>query len=384
MPTSSTKVAIVGVGFTPLTRSPERAEVDLGVEACRMAVEDADIDPVEIDGISIQVHHYPPPDTEAIVRRLGIRQVNWYWDGHGRVGAGSLGPVAQAVERGDCRAMLVCKIMNTIAPVGTPNIDPESGSVRGPIQFEAPYGLGYAMQRVGLMARRYMRRYGITEEQVGWLPVTQREHARLHPWAFMKAPLTLEDYLASRWIADPVRLLDCDIPVNGAFAYLVARDDVARALRHPPVYILGWSEGRLGMPMPHLDPEILEGLSPIAETLYRDVGLGPKDMDIAYPYDGFSFFSLIWMEHLGLVGRGEAGAFIEGGTRIGLAGELPLNTHGGQLSQGRLHGHGPILEAVEQLRGTAGPRQVRKPAHHAVISSHIPSRGYAAILGTKG
>jgi acetyl-CoA acetyltransferase len=129
----------------------------------------------------------------------------------------------------------------------------------------------------------------------------------------------------------------------------------------------------------HLQPEILEGMSPFAETVYRDAGFGPRDMDLWFMYDGFSFFVLHWMENLGLVPRGEAGNYVDGGTRIRFDGEHPLNPHGGQLSEGRLHGHGHILEAVQQLRGNAGPRQAKK-ANTAIISSVFPDTGAAGIL----
>ena len=374
-----TKVAIVGCGYTHASRAPLKPEVELAVDACRMAIEDAGIDIGDVDGINIQVHHYPPPNTAEIVKGLGMKEPRWQREG----GLGILpaGIAAEAIDSGKCKAVLICKIMNTIAPVGTPAIDPETGRVGGWAQFEVPYGLGYSMQRLGLRLRAYMHRYGVTAEQLGWVPVVEREHALLNPWAYQKTPLTIEDYLNSRWISDPVRLLDCDVPVNGAFAFLMARDDIAKTLKHPPVYLLAWAgnnpeEVKI---QDHLLPEQLEGISPLAETLYRDAGVGPKEMDLWYLYDGFSWFVLNWMENLGLVPRGEAGRYVEGGDRIRITGEHPLNTHGGQLSEGRLHGHGHVLEAVQQLRGTAGIRQV-KGANYAIISSVFPDTGAAGIL----
>jgi acetyl-CoA acetyltransferase len=129
----------------------------------------------------------------------------------------------------------------------------------------------------------------------------------------------------------------------------------------------------------HLQPEILEGMSPHAKALYRDAGLGPADMDVWCLYDGFSFLVLHWMENLGLVPRGEAGAYVEGGERIRIGSDHPLNPHGGQLAEGRLHGHGHILEAVQQLRGNAGARQAKR-AETAIISSIFPDTGAAGIL----
>ncbi len=376
MPKTTKRIAFVGCGYTPMTRNATKPETELAVEACLMAAADAGMDPADIDGINTQVHHWPPPSTAEIVRGIGMREVNWQREG----GLGILpaGIAAQALDEGKCKAILVCKIMNTIAPVTTPQIDPETGRIGGWQQFEVPYGLGYSMQRIGLRARAYMHRYGVTEEQVGWVCITERQHALMNPWAVMKKPLTMEDYLSSRWIAEPVRLLDCDMPVNGAFAFLMTTEDIAKDLKWPPVYLQAWAPQVTDYP-DHLQPEILQGMSPFAETLYRDAGLGPADMDVWFMYDGFSFFVLHWMENLGLVPRGEAGRYVDGGTRIRFDGEHPLNPHGGQLSEGRLHGHGHVLEAVQQLRGNAGPRQAKK-ANTAIISSVFPDTGAAGIL----
>jgi acetyl-CoA acetyltransferase len=374
--TTRDKVAFVGCGYTNATRKLERLETELAIEACRMACEDAGVDPADVDGINPQVHHYPAPDTADIVTGLGMKDVHWQREGG--MGIEPCGIAAQAIEAGECDRVLIVKIMNTIAPVTTPQIDPDSGGVAGPTQFEVPYGLGYSMQRVGLNARAYMHRYGYTEEDLGWLPVVEREHALLNPWAVMKTPMTIDDYMAARYIAEPVRLFDCDMPVNGAFAILMTRDSIAKGLKHQPVYLKAWAASEVRT-MDHMVPEPLEGITPLAEELYRDAGLGPKDMDVWFPYDGFSFFASMWMENLGLVGRGEAGDYIKGGDNIRIGAEHPVNSHGGQLSEGRLHGMGHLLEATQQLRGTAGPRQA-KNHNTAIISSVFPYTGAAGIL----
>jgi acetyl-CoA acetyltransferase len=380
MPTTDRPTAVIGVGYTALTRSPEKSETELAVEACRGAAEDAGIDVASIDGINVQVHHYPPPDTAGIVRALGLREVRWSEEGG--LGVGALARAAGVVDGGRCEAVVVCKIMNTVAPVSTPEIDPDTGAVGGEMQFEAPYGLGYTMQRVGFLKRRWMHRHGITDEQVGWLCVVQREHALLNPHAIMKKPLTLEEYTSSRWIADPIRLLDCDYPVNGAFAYIVARPEVAERAGTTPVHLLGWAGAGEGDMIPHLRPELEPGLSPMARELYADAGVTPADMDVWFLYDGFSFLAMQWMEHLGLVSPGESGAYVEGGERIRHSGEHPVNTHGGQLSEGRLHATGHILEAFQQVRGTAVGRQAGR-AEHAIVSSAYPYNGAVAVFGRR-
>lgn len=374
------RVALVGAGTTSLSRAPERPETELAVEACRLAAHDAGIEPADIDGINIQVHHYPPPDTGAIARGLGMREVRW--SAEGGLGVGALARAAQVVDAGEATAVVVCKVMNTVAPVDTPEIDPSSGSIGGFGQFEVPYGLGYSMQRVGFMKRRFMDLHRVSDEQIGWVCVTERAHALLNPNAIMTQPLTVDEYLVSRWIAEPIHVLDCDYPVNGAYAYLVARPELAVGAGTTPVDLIAWAGPGDGDRIPHLRPEPTQGLGPVARELYADSGLRPGDFDVWMLYDGFSFLSMMWMEELGLVPWGEVGAYVEGGERIAHTGEHPLNTHGGQLSEGRMHAAGHIVEAFRQARGVAGARQARR-AEHVVVSSAYPYNGGAAVLGRR-
>jgi acetyl-CoA acetyltransferase len=371
---------MIGAGYTGLTRKPERSAAELAVESCKNAAADAGLNPASIDGLYLQTHHGKSPDVSAIAARIGIRDVHWSCDGG--LGVGALARAAQAIDAGECSSVLVCKLMDTIAPINTPVIDPSTGRVSGPEQFEVPYGLGYTMQRVGFLMRRWMERYAIKAEQIGWLAVAQRRHALLNPRSVFSDPLTLDEYMSSRWIAEPVRLLDCDYPVNGAFAYLLARDDIARGLSSDPVWLLGWAGPGMGDTIPHLRPEDPPGPNRWVKELYRDTGLSPSDLDVWMLYDGFSFLAMQWMEALALVEPGESGAYVDGGARIAHTGEHPLNTHGGQLSEGRMHAAGHILEAFQQVRGTAGARQARR-ADRAVITSAFPYNGAAAVLGRR-
>lgn len=377
MTTTNTRVAIVGCGYTELTREPTASIADLAVEACSAATADAGLDLASLDGINLQMHHGDPPTAE-VARRLGFDTLRWSADGG--LGIVALGRAATAIDNGEARSIVVCKIMESGNPVSTPLIDPETGRVAGRNQFDVPYGLGYTMQRIGLTSRRWMNRYGITAEHLGWLCVTQREHAMLNPNAFFKEPLTMDDYLSSRWIADPVRLLDCDRPVNGAWAYVITSEDIAKTTTHDPVFVLSWVDSPIEMLEFYLLEEDLgPAPSPWLRPLYAESGLTPDDLDVWMLYDGFSFFPLQWMEALNLVPRGGSGPYVEGGTRIRFDGEHPTNTHGGQLSEGRLHGAGHILEAVQQLRGTAGLRQ-RDGAQNAVVTTAFSTTGAAAIL----
>tara|TARA_B110000503_G_scaffold92667_1_gene139706 strand:- start:2404 stop:3567 length:1164 start_codon:yes stop_codon:yes gene_type:complete len=383
VPVKPDSAAIVGVGYTELRRKPDRTDVEIGIESCRMAAADAGIDLSEVDGICVQGHHYPEPDTDAIARGLGLKNYT-SWRNNGAIGMAGVGMATRAIESGKAKAIFICKILNTVAPVLTPLIDPDTGEVDGPAQFEVPYGLGYTMQRVGLYCRRYMHQYGITPEQVGWVSVVSREHSIEHPYGYQKKPITIDDYMESRWIAEPIRLLDCDIPVNGAFTYLITSGERARHLRHPPVWVKGW----VTPPNPECYDDHLwelpgEEMTPVAQQLYRETGLSPKDMDLVSPYDGFSFFVPIWLENLGICKRGEAGELLEGGDRIRRTGDTPINTHGGNLSCGRMHGQGHVLEVVEQLRRTAGDRQIAKPMKHAVLATSFPFSGFVGILSSE-
>jgi acetyl-CoA acetyltransferase len=371
------KAAIVGIGQTPLSRKPVDTAENLVTAACKAAIEDAGLDVALIDGFNIQTHHPPYPDAHAIRGQLGLGDVGWA--PMGGFGVAAMVEAVDAVERGDCQAALVCKVMDTAAPVNPPPIDPQTGGVRGPLQFEVPFGLGYTMQRQAMAIRRWMYRYDVTPEQIGWVCVTQREHALLNPMAIMQKPLTVEDYLASRWIAEPLRLLDCDYPVNGAFAYLIASGEIAKDLRWPAVQVLGSASGNAET-VPHKHAEEYDEMGPQARKLYADTSFSPQDVDVWMLYDGFSTFPMEWMQYLGLVAPDEVGAYVTGGDRIRYTGEHPLNTHGGQLSEGRMHGTGYIIEAVQQLRGNAGPRQAGR-AQTAFVSTGVPYSGAVAILG---
>jgi acetyl-CoA acetyltransferase len=275
--------------------------------------------------------------------------------------------------------------MNIIAPSATPRINPGDGGVAGPQQWTTPYGVGYTRQTIGIFGRRYMHERGYNERQLAWIPLVERENAQLNPGAYMYGtPMTMDDYLNSRFIAEPIRLFDCDIPVNRAVSYIITTEDRAKGMKHPPVYLIGWAgnEGEGGGGRRTFNYEPWDGISPVAEELYRDTKLSPKDMDLWFLYDGYSMLAFMWLESMGLVGPGEAGPYIEGGAHIRITGEHPMNTHGGNLSEGRAHGAGQIIEAVRQIRGEAGERQVKK-ADYVVLSSAFPypAGGGCGIIG---
>lgn len=235
-----------------------------------------------------------------------------------------------------------------------------SGVVSGVYQFMAPYGFGSPPQMFGMMAQRHMTVFGTTKEQFGHVAITMREHASQNERAMRREPLTMEQYLGSRVIADPYSLFDCCQETDGAVALLVSAPEVAESLAHPPVYVEGVVHGGGSAPRMPFDrwTDYTEScFRRMGKELYAKTGLGPTDIDVALLYDAFTFEIIQQLEQLGFCGDGEGGAFVAEG-RIRLGGELPVNPHGGLLSEAYIHGLNHSLEAVLQLRGDADVRQV--------------------------
>jgi acetyl-CoA acetyltransferase len=232
-----------------------------------------------------------------------------------------------------------------------------------------PFGATSAAHTLAQNAQRHFHRYGTTRETLGWIALNQRANAVLNPTAIYRDPLNMREYLDARLITTPFGLYDCDVPCDGAVAVIVSAVGAARDLARPPVRVeavgtqiierLEWDQSTLTH-----EPQVLGQ----AAHLWTRTSLGPGDVDVAELYDGFTFNCLSWIEALGFCGIGEAKDFLDGGKNIARDGLLPLNTHGGQLSHGRTHGMGLVYEAIVQLRGEGGPRQV-PGARVAVVSS---------------
>jgi acetyl-CoA acetyltransferase len=236
------------------------------------------------------------------------------------------------------------------------------------IEYILPYYAPSAAIWCALYTSNHMARYGITREQMSAIPINQRRNAGLNPKAVYRDPITLDDYMSARMISTPFSMLDCDVPCDGGTAVIVSRLDAARDLKQKPIVIEAVGAGAYDRmdtwfgrsDFPH------QAMNDAAKMMWSRTDLKPKDVNTAHLYDGFTGITMSWIEAMGFCGEGESGAFIEGGHRISLEGELPLNTNGGQLSEGRMHGFGHIHEAVLQLRGQAGARQVKKVGVSAV------------------
>jgi len=257
--------------------------------------------------------------------------------------------------------------------------------IAGQDQYLTPYGYtGGIIMDVAMAKRRWLAQYGRTEEDFGHIAVNARRWSKLNPRAVLRDPITMDDYLGSRMIADPLRLLDCDYPVNGAVATVITTAERARDLRQPSVLVDAMAYGT-GAQVDWVFPEdfLYGGTVTCARRLWERSSFGVDDVDVAQVYDGFTTVTLQWIEALGFCGIGEFGDWIGDGSRIGPGGDLPMNTAGGQLAEGRLHGVSFLNEAVLQLRGQCDERQV-PDARVAVVASGLYIQGGAMVLTTEG
>jgi acetyl-CoA acetyltransferase len=353
---------ISGVGRSAVGRRLGRASLELTLDACLAAIDDAGLQPSDIDGLTTwpdirgELGGFVGPSVAYLQQILRL-DLSWHLgavDGGNVLGV--LGEAALAVSAGLARHVLVYRTLTeaTAHAAGQPRAVPANSGD----PWLVTYGIGSVVQFAAMWAQHHFHRYGTTREQLAWVALNDRRHAALNPDAIFRDPLTIEDYLAARMISDPLGLFDCDIPSDGAHAFVVSHRDHHRDA-DAPVFLeaMGVARPRTSSWAfwPDLDEMAAHGC---ARQLWSRTTLGPQDVDVAGLYDGFSIFTLLWLEALGFCGRGESGPFVEGGDRIGLGGELPLNTSGGQLSEGRYVGFGFVHEICQQLRNRAGDRQV--------------------------
>ncbi len=361
------RAIISGVGQSAIGRRLFREELDLTCEAALEAIADAGLSPDDIDGIAAypgpvqNVPGFAGPGIYEVQDALGI-DVRWHVSG--LEGPAQISPIihaALAVAAGLCRHALVYRTVteaSAAADTGRRGIGAGSLEIGGFPAFFIPFGAMSAANWLALYARRHMHEFGTTKEQLGAIALTDRAHAALNPTAVYRDPMTMDDYLAARMVSEPFGLYDCDAPVDGSTAVIVSSAETARDLRRPAVRFNAVGTAMRARPSWDQWEDITTmAARDAAAHMWSRTDLTPADVDTAQLYDGFSFLTLAWIEALGFCKRGESGPFVEGG-RIGLGGALPLNTWGGQLSGGRLHGFGFVAEAVRQLRGECGARQV--------------------------
>ena len=373
------KTAITGIGQSATSRGADKSALGLTVDAAMEAIADAGLRREDIDGVAT----WPGGDNNASgFSPVGIPELQdalrlklgWY-SNCGET-AGQYGPIFNAIgaiAAGYARHVLIFRSVYeaTARKSAFANaLSRPNERQHGPFTWYAPYQVYAAATQQALFFQRYVHESGIRPEQVARIAINARRNAALNPKAIYTTPITVEDYLAAPIIATPLRLLDCDVPIDGSTAMILSHIDAAREGPHP----VTWIEA-VGTNMQYrnswtqLDALATQAQPHVAKMMWSRTDLQPKDVDVAELYDGFSFHTINWLENFGFCGRYEAADFIGDGSRIALEGELPVNTHGGSLSAGRTHAYGQVHEAVLQLRGLAGRRQVAGGPKVAALST---------------
>ena len=368
--------AIVGIGQTEFSKNSGRSELQLAAEASLAAIRDAGLEPADIDGMVTFTQDMN--DELALMRCLGVEDLSWTartpFGGGGASATVEL--AAAAVASGAARHVLVYRAFNERSGnrFGQPGDAAAYQRMTAGPDFHFTYGLDTPAKIYALWYQRYMRKYNVSSEDLGRYVVVARKHAATNPAAwFHGRPITLADHQASRWIVEPtLRLLDCCQESDGGVALIVSSAERAKDLRQPLVRVSAATQAQLRNGDIMFDYYHEHDLAQFAEArrmserLWAQSGLAPTDIDVAMIYENFSPVVFLALEAHGFCGAGEAKDFIRDG-HIGLDGSLPLNTHGGLLGEGYIHGVNNILEGVRQLRGTAA-NQVRD-AQHVLVSA---------------
>jgi acetyl-CoA acetyltransferase len=358
--------AIVGIGATEFSKDSGRSQLKLAAEAAQAALKDAALSPSDVDGL---VTFTMDSNTEiAVARELGIPELRFFSQvGYGGGAAcATVQQAAMAIAAGIAEVVICYRALNERSGHRFGQVSRAAVQVPGgqaatssgiDNSWHYPMGLGTPAATVAMIARRYMHDYGATSEDFGRVTVADRKHAATNPSAwFYQRPITLADHQASRWIAEPLRLLDCCQESDGAVALVVTSLARARDLPHPPAVIRAAAQGsgpdQFVMTSYYRDQLGLPEMGVVARQLWRQADIGPNDIRTAVLYDHFTPYVLMQLEELGFCPRGEARHFIVDGA-IELGGRLPLNPHGGQLGEAYIHGMNGISEAVRQVRGTA-------------------------------
>ncbi|WP_432000380.1 lipid-transfer protein [Streptomyces sioyaensis] len=377
------RAAIAGIGATEFSKDSGRSELKLAVEAVRAALDDAGLTPADVDGMVTFTMDSNPEITVA--QAAGIGELSFFSRVHygGGAACATVQQAALAVATGLAEVVVCYRAFNERSGrrFGSGVQQREPSAEGAALGWNLPFGLLTPASWVAMAAQRYLHTYGLTPEAFGHVAVTDRRHAATNPAAyFHRRPITLADHAASRWIVEPLRLLDCCQETDGAQAIVVTSPERARTLSHPPALITAAAQGagRAQEQMTSFYRDALTGLPEthvVARQLWRTSGLAPADIDVAILYDHFTPFVLMQLEEFGFCAPGEAADFVA-------ADALPLNTHGGQLGEAYLHGMNGIAEAVRQLRGTS-VNQAGTPAHVLVTAgTGVPTSGL--VLGADG
>lgn len=357
------KYAIAGIGWTDFSKKSGKTVQSLASEACLRAIEDAGLTVDDIDGfVSYNFNDSVP--SMAVATELGVPKAGYAVDFLSGGNAANLITLTAtaAIEAGLAKNVICFRAMN-----GRSGFRLGGGrdmAAHGITQYTAPFGWITYPQAMAMWCRRHTIDFGTTPEQLGEIAVTFRQNAIKNERAMQREPITMDDYLNSKKIVDPFRMLDICLETDGACAVLITSADRAKDMKQKPVYISGGAYGG----GPNQGEDLFDAIrwpdhssnyaAYIADELWASAGMGPNDIDFAQIYDCFTYSIIMQLEGLGFCKKGEGGPFVEGG-RIAMDGELPLNTAGGLLSEGYIHGLNHVIEATQQLRGQAGDRQLK-------------------------
>jgi acetyl-CoA acetyltransferase len=363
------QTAVCGVGHSPYGRRLNRSTIDLAGEAIRHALDDAGLGRDDLDGLIVSFGTPIGADADTLAYALGLKlkMYNQTW-AHGRFTASCLQWAALAVNAGLAKAV-ACLAAISFSGLRRPMMggsgDSEGAREAGGGHGEDPvFGMTSPGAGAALVAQKYFTRFGATSRQLAAVPVAFRKHASLNPGAIMHEPITAEDHQNSRFVCEPLHLLDYCLINDGAACVIVTTRERARDLRKPPVYISGmqglpagreefiWTYPGFGT-----SQQDVFDYQPGPQPVYQMAEVTPKDVDALFTYDAFSILAWTALERFGFCGQGEAAAFTQGG-RIEVGGALPMNTNGGLLSEGHIMGWNHQVEIVRQLRGECGQRQV--------------------------
>lgn len=352
----SVRAQITGVGKSKQGKRPGSSDLSLATEALQAALDDSGFTKDDIDGLLTMpgtttadpVKHYL-----GLGEHLGIDpKVAGSLNAGGATAGMLIQQAALAIDAG--MAEVVAVVFGDAARSGGSRFSAPTGAAVS----SGNWGMYGNAANSALGARRHMALYGTTSEQLGWVAVNNRRNASLNPDAVMQKPITIEDHQNSRMIVDPLHLFDCCLISDGGVAYLVTSAERARDSKKGGVPLLGLGQGHTLQTLERKDWWYLPHQQDCISRAYRMAGLSPADIDVAQLYDNFTISVLFWLEHGGFVKPGESGPFVEGGQRIALEGELPINTAGGNLSESYMQGWLHVVEGVRQMRGESGPRQI--------------------------
>jgi acetyl-CoA acetyltransferase len=370
--------AIVGIGRTVYTRSSGRTGVALAAEAIRAALDDAGLAASDVDGMTC-FSTGDPASPLRVAHAIGLDEIGWSVNtlAGGNQVALVVANAAAAIITGQADVVVVYRVLDANVRYGKVTGEVMVG---GPEQFAAPHGYMVPPQWFAMWAQRHQHVYGSTIEDLGAIAINGRNHAVNNPHAIAQDPITLDQYLAGRWVVEPFRVFDCAYEVDGAVALVLTSAERAADLRHPAVYPIGAAEGTGAGGMSDQWPDMTSMYSRIvAPKLWARTGMGPDDMDIACMYDCFTYTVMATFEDFGFCEKGAVGDYFRAG-RATYGGDVVVNPHGGLLSEGYLHGLNHHYEAVLQLRGEAGIRQVDN-AELALVTAGAGPYGGAIIYG---